>query len=259
MGRRHHPPPGFTGRRRLEMSETDDNDVETVEGGDAGDSSPRNDEVKGLLAALHAERQKRQSLETKFAEVSGKVDALSQKPAKEFTRAELQARVDEGNLTQAEADRIYEDQLQQKVTADVTKKVESSAEQKALAQRIGMEIQKYVSVLPDIEAEGSENRGRVTREYQRLVSLGYPDNVQTELTALMAAFGPPELLSKGREKQKETYQGVGSDGGETSQKEAAPKLPAHVKTHYSKMIEKGMYEGWDDPNLKKEIGDYGRW
>lgn len=228
---------------------TDDLDEEVV--GDS--SSPQ--EIEGLKKALSAERQRKNSLKSELAELKAKVDELSKKPAKEYTRAELSALVDDGRLSQGEADRIYDEQTERKIEERITKKVETNVSEKEIASRINAEIDRYTDVYPDILVDGSENRKMVAEEYRRQLGLGKPDSAQTELDVLAAVFGPSTRLQKGREKERETHQETGSDSGEdTGNRETkAPKLSPERKAYYTKMIDKGFYKGWDDPTLKSEL------
>lgn len=242
------------------MSESDVQASEAGEGGGTEGPSPsKESEIAGLKAALQAVRERERDHKSEVEKLKAKVDELSQKPAKEYSRAELQQAVDNGRMSQDEADRILEQQQQRKLDERVDRRVEEEASRRELQARLHSEIGKYTSVYPDILQEGSDNRARVAREFDRQVDvLGKPKNLQTELDALAVIFGPPETLSKGQDKPRETYQGVGSDGGGEPKKDQGPKLPAHVKDHYSKMIDKGMYKGWDDPTLQKEIKQYAR-
>ena len=100
-----------------------------VEAGGAGEgSSPSEEEVAGLRTALQASRARVRELEprsrileNKVSELTGKVDALSQQPtAKEYTRAELQGFVDDGRMSQEDADRLLETQTASRVEKTVS-------------------------------------------------------------------------------------------------------------------------------------------
>lgn len=239
------------------MSILDDIDIEPGKGEDAGGSPPR-EEVEGLRRALAAERNQKSTLKSQLADLTAKVDELSKKPEKEYSRAELQSFVDDGRMSQGEADRLLDEQIKRTVKTEVRDEIKADLSRETLAARINTEIDKYTEVYPDILSDGSDNRRLVAEEYQRQLSLGKPDNMQTELDALAAVFGPSTRLSKGRQKDPETHQDVGSDGGGTPAKTGAPKLPANVKAHYEKMISAGRYKGWDDPVLKAEVETYKR-
>jgi len=214
----------------------------------------------GLVDALKAERSKRQTLETKLATLSGKVEGLTvsqpaaQQPARDYSKAELQQSVDDGKLSQAQADEISEQQLERRLAA----RTQTAVAQSAQTTRVQTEIDAYKDALPAIMEEGSDERAKVQAEYQYLVGLGHPATLVTEATALRAAFGPASGLQKGR-RVKEPHQegdsgagdsGAGGGGGEP----AAPKnLSKERKVHYQRQIDRGFYDGWDDDELKKEL------
>lgn len=242
------------------MSVLDDSEVEPGQGEDSGDSPPRKEEIEGLRRALAAERNEKRTLKSKLDELSASVDELKKKPSKEYTHAELQSFVDDGRMSQAEADRIREQQMERKLEERVSERLESKTSAKELEGRLNAELQRYLEVHPEIATEGSKERNLVAEEYQRQLSLGKPDNLQTEIDALSVVFGPSSRLQKAREKEAETHQDVGSDSGGKPSSKGAPKLPAHVKEHYEKLIKMRHYSGWDDPVLKKEVENYGsRW
>ena len=261
------PLPAATGLYRVRETEMSASDVENLEadqGGENEGSSPSEKEA-GLIREIQAQRQTISTLKVDKAEMKGKLDGLSAKtePVREFTRAELQAQVDDGRMTPDESDRILDGQTERRIEEKVSHRIESAAQTKTHATAMQTEIGRYTSARPDIMVDGTEDRSLVAAELTRqIVELGRPDNVETELTALMAVFGPSNRLQTGREKERQTHQETGSDGGGEGKKETSPKLPDRVKKHYEKMIGMGMYSGWDDERLKEEIDPAGhgaRW
>ena len=233
--------------------------------GEGNEGSSPSEKEAGLIREIQAQRQTISSLKVESAERKGKLEALSAKtePVREFTRAELQAQVDDGRMTPDESDRILSDQSERKIEEKVTQRIESAAQTKTNATAMQSEIGRYTSARPDILVAGSEDWELVSAEFNRQKDvLGKPDTIDTELTALMAVFGPSNRLQNGKEKERQTHQETGSDGGGEGKKETSPKLPAHVKKHYENMISMGQYSGWDDERLKKEIDPSGygaRW
>lgn len=241
------------------MSE-DVDDVEAGQGGDAGNSSSQ--EVAGLKSALMAERGKRHDLERDLKDLKGQIDTLQkQDKPKEHTRSELQAAVDSGTISQAEMDRVLDEQRERKIEERVSERLTAKAADDTRATRISSEIAKYKEWNPAIMEDGSEARAAVAEAYDYHVNiLGKPANTQTELDALIQVYGQADKLQRGQKAQPQTHEEVGGDGGGDGGKSKEPKLPAHVKKHYEKAIDRGMYKGWDDPHLKAEIENYGdRW
>lgn len=239
------------------MSIQDVEDVDAGQGGDAGGSSPQK-ETAGLRAALQAERGKRQTLEREMGELKGTVNTLkqTQQQPKEHTRAELQAAVDAGQISQEGADRQWEQQRDRRLKEETKKEVSDERKQDDLAKTITTEIDLYREFEPNIEVEGSEARTLVAAEYNRQVNkLGKPANMQTELDALAATFGPASKLQKGRRPDPETHQDVGSDGGGEGARDEAgnpPKgLSRDMKEYYGKKIDQGFYKDWSE--VEKEL------
>lgn len=234
---------------------TDDvNDAEAGQGEGAGKSSSQ--ETMVPLTALQAERGHRQNLERDLAELRGTVNTLKETQAKpkEHTRADLQARVDAGQISQVDADRVLEEQQAVRLETKVSATVENRLQEQERARRITAEVDRYREVRPDIMEEGSEDRLLVAAEYNRQVTeLGKPQNMQTELDALAATFGPASKLQNGRERQAETHQEVGSDGGEAASVQGQPPkgLSRDMKEHYGKKIEQGFYKDWTE--VEKEL------
>lgn len=240
------------------MSIQDVEDVDAGQGGDAEGSSPQK-ETAGLRAALQAERGKRQTLEREMGELKGTVDTLKQTQTqpKEHTKAELQTAVDAGQISQVDADRTLEEQQTRRLETKVATNVQNQLQQQELARKITAEIDLYRQFRPDIEEEGSESRTLVAAEYNRQVNeLGKPTNMQTELDALAATFGPASKLQKGRQQDPETHQDVGSDGGGGEGGNEAGKPPKglsrDMKEYYGKKIDQGFYKDWSEVGKELE-------
>lgn len=244
----------------------DVNDAEAGQGESAGNSSSQENMVP--LTALQAERGHRQTLERDLAELRGTVNTLKETQAqpKEHSRADLQARVDAGQISQEGADRILEDQQAARIETKVATSVQTTLNEQDRVRKITAEIERYREFRPDIMEDGSESRLLVAAEYNRQVSEhGKPQNMQTELDALSATFGPASKLQKGRQSEAETHQDVGSDGGEGH--EPVGKVPKGLNkeatAYYGKQIEQGVHKDWDSvkkmldrasPNSRRRLG-----
>lgn len=204
-----------------------------------------------LQEELQAEREQRIRLEERV-----KADDTKPKP---YTRAELLAAVENGQITQAQADEAWEAQITAKVTESVTRDWLQHETAKERAKRVSSEISRYKAVVPDVTDTASETRQKVAAEFQYLVSIGQPKTVETELAALRSVLGPVDRLEKRdvtREKRPTHQEGNGGggrpprDGGNPN---GPANLPPRYKAHYERMIEKGMYSGWDDKRLQAEL------
>ncbi len=225
-----------------------DLDVENVEAGQGGnnEASSPSEEVVGLRKALQASRQSTSSMKVEMAEMKGKLEGLAVKtePVREFTRAELQAQVDDGRMTPDDSDRILSEQSERKITEQVTQRIESAAQTKTYATKIQAELNRYTKARPDILVAGSDDWQLISAEFDRQKNdLGKPDTVETELSSCMAVFGPSNRLQNGKDKELQTHQETGSDGG-TGEGQTAnswPKdMPAKNRNYYDHLINTGV-------------------
>lgn len=202
------------------------------------------------LSALEAEREKRHGIERQLAELKGRVDGLSARPApaaeqpvKTYTWTELRTSVDQGKINDTQANAIWENQQNKKITSAVEKAVQTTATQSRTQQTISS----YAEKIPAVLQEGSEERARVQTEFNDLVSAGADaKSPATELAALKAAFGPLAHIADG-ESRRETHQEGGSgDGGGTGARKNEgsggwPKdMPAGNRQFYQDLVNKGQ-------------------
>ncbi len=185
----------------------------------------------------------------------------TKEPEKVYTRAELLAAVEAGTISQAQADEISLAQAEKKIRQEVSQDVAAQAAQRELIARTNAEMQRYKTLVPDVIRDGTDARARVQAEYSYLISTGSPAGASTELAALRAAFGSVERLEKrlSKRSEHETHQESGGrprgDGGDKAgAKNGPPKgLPERYVGFYQRQIESGIYKGWDDPQVAKEL------
>jgi hypothetical protein len=168
-----------------------------------------------------------------------------------YTRQELRQMVTESKISQDQMDEYMEAKLRAELQQDVVK----VGNERERSTKVLQEIARYKSHVPDIAKDGTEDRIKVEKEFQYLVAHGQPKSESTELAALRAVYGPVEKLEKKRVlDERESFQDVGN-GRKPEDKGNSPfkNLPQRYKDHYEKQIAKGIYKGWDDPRIKKEI------
>jgi hypothetical protein len=177
---------------------------------------------------------------------------VPEKPeSKIYTRQELRQMVTENKISQDQMDEYMEAKLRAELQQDVVK----VGNERERSTKVLQEIARYKSHIPDIAKDGTEDRIKVEKEFQYLVAHGQPKSESTELAALRAVYGPVEKLEKKRVlDERESFQDVGN-GSKPEDKGNSPfkNLPQRYKDHYEKQIAKGIYKGWDDPRIKKEI------
>jgi len=217
--------------------EKEANEIPAVEFVPPSDGSwiPRErfDQATGKLKEeLQTEREARIRAETK-------AEAPKEK---RYTRTDLLGMVDEGQLTQAQADEAWEQQLRKDIRDEINKEFDSKLTAKDQASRVSEELRKYKQAVPDLMSE-SENRLKVENEFSYLISLGQPNTSATELAALRAVFGPVDKLNKPKptyETPQETF------SGNQPETKSSLKLTDREKQYYGKMIDEGVYKNWDE-------------
>ncbi len=203
------------------------------------------------------------ALETQLARTQGQVEGMATKPAdpvaptQTYTRAQLDAAVAGNQISQADADARYEQQI-----VDRAKKEAAEEASQTLAAANGQNLASsdlalYRAARPDIQVEGSKDRGRVQQEYAYLTSRGHPDNLETQALALRQVFGPAENLKNGT---RQTHQETGGGGGEPPEDKGSdwPKdMSSDQKWYYKDQIAKGSYtkdtavQEWTDNQKRK--------
>lgn len=210
---------------------------------------------RGLIQGMMAERDKRHALERELSELKGTVEGLktqTQEP-KVYTRQELAGLVDDGKLEQGQADQIMENQLRAKVTQEAKDAAVSAVAMQSRTERVNGEIAQYRAAVPDVDVAGSAARQRVEQEFQYLVTLGDKADAATELKALRAVYGPVNKLQKS-EPSRETHQETGAsepEGDDDTRTDGLPKgLTAAQRAYYKPLIGR-LYKDWDA--VKEEL------
>ena len=223
-----------------EQTPDPDNEGEGTQGDVSSDK-----EIDGLRSGMLAEREKRQAIEQDNAELRGRLSALEegatrQAPAEStFTRTQLDTAVADGRVTQDEADRIYENQVDRRIDQRVTARVSETTAGNVVAAQ----IQQYKDAIPNLLVRGSDELAKAAGEFAWLRSMGSPDNLNTELAALRSVYGPAAKLKvdKGT-RVLDSHQETGGSAEEgTETKESWPKgMPTDTKRFYEDQINRGI-------------------
>mgnify|MGYP000379803830 FL=1 len=230
--------------------------------GNQGDVSP-NDELEalrkeneGLRTGMLSEREKRQTRDIQLAEANGKLQGLSEagQPRKtedepKITRAQLRVKVEANEMTEAEAEQIWEGQFERRLGQRIDTTVKTAMGEAQAVNTVSAQIDAYSEVMPEVMTEGSGERQRVQEEYNFLTSTGAPDGLPTQLQALRAAFGPINALKKIKGERPDTsHQDVGSgtgsgdEGGTGMRTDGTPKgLTARQRDYYTPRVGPGKY------------------
>ena len=186
--------------------------------------------------------------------VSQKPEPKKEEPAQQekvLTRSELRAAVEKQQLTQEEADTLWDKQLLAQATKAAREVASQEVTVKQKDQRIEADLRQYKQFVPNAWKEGTEERAKVADEFKALVDLGLPNSRETELAAMRTVFGPVDkLASKPRSKPSVEHDEQAGGGGEgsdrTPQKDAVKGLDARTRAYYQKGIESGRYKDWNE-------------
>ena len=204
--------------------------------------------LNNLKGELKREREARTAAEERFTAAQQR--AAEPKP---LTRAQLNAAVNEGQITQEAADAAWERQVIETASHAARSEAGKVSDQKAHEAMINAELAQFQSLVPGAWEEGNRDRERVAREYAALTKLGLPPSKATELAALRAAFGDPDAIRRSRSMGRsgtETFQetgGAGVRGGdEGGDKHGPPRgIRPEQKARYERLIQAGQYADWN--------------
>lgn len=232
------------------------------EGGSENDDKPIT--AKQLKAALESQKRhyegqlanQRAEFEA-FKEGVGKQQEKPADRAVTYTKAQLKAAVEAGQITQEQADEHWERQREAELTARAESAALEAVSRQTTQERINSDLSEYKRLKPEIMDPGSETRAKIADEYKYLVDTGSAKSVATELAAIRAVLGPLEKLKnagKARRAPESEEQG-GGGGGEgkapKTGKALVDKLDARYREHYEKGIKQGRYKDWDE--VEKEL------
>jgi hypothetical protein len=177
------------------------------------------------------------------------------KVEKVLSRMDLRAAVEAQQLTQEEADSIWDKQMLEQARKVAREEASQTLSVKQTTQRVDEDLRRYRAAVPNAWKEGTEERAKLADEYRYLVSIGQPDTKETELAAMRSTFGPVDKLGKARSTTVvDTDESTAGGGGEDTptKKDPVKGLDARQRAHYQKGIEQGRYKGWDA--VREELG-----
>lgn len=180
-------------------------------------------------------------------EYNARIEQATEKPEKKedsYSRAELLQMVENEQMTQLQADKLWQEQIEANVTGKILNAVNSRDNKKTVSQALN----EYKTVKPELVRQGTEDREKVSEEYKYLIGIGLPDGIETELAAVRNVFGPVDKLKK--KLDLETHPETGG-GAPPNENKVADKLNARQRDYYQKRIDMGIYKDWDD--VKEEL------
>jgi len=204
-------------------------------------------EAKGA-AARAAEESARLRAENEAL----KADKAKPQDAKPVSRAELNQLVADGKITQDAADAHWERQVVDTAERRAREAARGEVQGQQRELTVKRQLEEYRTLVPAAWEVGARERAKAEKEFKALVEMGFPDNKTTEVAALRAAFGDPEVIrasrSTGRTGPGEAHVEIG--GGERPGESGAdadgvPKgLTEREKAHYQNLINRGVVKDW---------------
>ena len=181
----------------------------------------------------------REALARSQGEIAGRNTSTTPQPQQQYTRAQLTVAVEADQITQAEADRLLDDQTEARVTKQIRDEVAQTTRTVASEKTVGDEMARYRTAKPDIAVAGTDDRNKVEKEYAYLTEHGSPKTPQTELAACRAAFG--DVNGLGKKGTRETHQETGGSGEGAGEKTNHwdKGMPDKNKEYYKSQIAKG--------------------
>lgn len=206
--------------------------------------------------AANAARRERESveavMEARLKEMETRLSQGRQTQEREFTRSELRRAVEAGTITEDRMDEILDRQQEARLERTVETRLGEARTAQSEDREIDTILGRYRSLVPEAWQEGSDERMRVKRNFERLVARGAPaDRLSTELTAIEMAFGDVDTLQRSRAptpSHEETDTGGEDSGtGNGLTKDGWPKgMPARQKAFYETQLRKGLYKSVAD-------------
>lgn len=180
---------------------------------------------------------------------AGKAKAEEPKP---MSRAELKQLVEDGKITQDAADAHWDRQVIETAKAEATKAARGEVEGQKREGAVKQQLAEYKQLVPAAYEAGTKERARAEKEFNKLVELGFPNNLATEVAAMRATFGDPEAIKAARSTGKsgpgEAHVEVGGGdrpSGKGADADGKPKgLSARQEAYYSDKISRGVYKDW---------------
>ena len=213
------------------------------------------DRERRIQEELQREREDRIRMEERLKALEEKKQEQNEP---EFSWDQLETFIAEGRITRQQAQEHRDQVLKKSIKKELENKWESLTENKSRESLIVQELDRYKALVPSVMQPGSAERQRYEREYQYLTQkLNYPQTYATQLAAVRAALGDVQELERTiqakRSVSKETFEENSSSTNKPQKNDKDPlkSLTPRQHDHYSNMIKRGVYRGWDE--VKEEL------
>jgi hypothetical protein len=171
----------------------------------------------------------------------------TQTEQRDYSVSELDNYVAQGQITQAQRDQIFAQQIERNAAKRAQETATQIIETTTRENALDGELQQYTSFAPDLMREGSPLRARVAEEFEYLVSRGAPRDLSTELAAARAVLGPVDRArnaqgrARGADRSFDSFGSRPMSPRERREEDAWQRLAPHQKQYYEKQINAGVY------------------
>ena len=172
------------------------------EQGKPGGADPQSVRARQEYQRRVAKERENTELQRQLNILRGEVNVLKEqketKPAETvYTMVQVNAAVDAGTLSRADADRYIEDIIIPRRLQDTLRKEKEADQKLEPEKRAQNELIEYVKVQPWLNNTGDQRFTQVAVEFNRLQSeYGLPDNWVTKNLAVRNVLGPIERLKE---------------------------------------------------------------
>ena len=222
------------------------------------------DQRREKEAELEREREHRIRLEEQLKAKETPTTPTKTQPT--YSRADLQKLVEEGRITQTDADAYMDDLIEQRAVQRARSEIDAKLTESQKFSTVQSRLNEYVSLMPGLRQPSSEEFKRAAQEYAFLVDLeGLPKTElqkrTMELKAVRMAYGDVSTIkartassttTPEREVPMETHSSNHRPPSVNGRDPIKDLTPAQ-KAHYEKMFMKSndYPNGWED--VRKEL------
>lgn len=207
--------------------------------------------AKTAEAQLQQEREARARLEGQLEATRTTPPVVEPKAEPRLTWTQLQAGIDEGKVTQAQALEYRDETLKQQLKAEFKETLERELTVKTRTSTVQTQLEEYKTTVPEILTPGTPERVKLQAEFDYLVRMGYDaKDPRTDLIALRTTFGDVKVAKDRREaktgiKERATMQDIPASGKpKPDAKDPLKTITGEQRKYYQRMIDKGQYKGW---------------
>jgi len=231
--------------------------------GDAGEAGasplePGGARFKQVWARAKTAEAEAQQLREAKARLEGQLEATrtaapvtESKPEPRLTWAQLEAGIEEGKITRAQAMDYREESIRKELEVKFDNRLKNVLATHSRGATVQSEIEQYKSTVPEIKTKGTPERIKLEQEFSYLVSLGYDENdSRTELLACRTTFGDVKVAqerqaAKTTIQERDTMQDIPASGKpKPDAKDPLKTITGEQRKYYQRMIDKGQYKGW---------------